>query len=226
MPSTCEAVAPSTSESAPRPVLPDQGVDLGRSLPPRRQLLRRRVGVHQPLRGLEGVHDADLQQLLLLRGGQRVVRRVGAGELGLAAGRGDRVRAQHRGHDRDVVGGAVEVPVERSPQVLGDRVLRRVERHPEDLRAVAPAHELHPAELPAERHLRLVVEVQVAEHEGAVLVEHPEAPLGEGVVVEQPVAVDAQHLRTDGGAELLGGQYRHRSSPSVVTIPRRTDRCG
>ena len=66
-----------------------------------------------------------------------VVRGVGAGELGLAAGRGDRVRAQHRRHDRDVVGRAVDVPVERPPQVLRDRVLGRVERDPEDLGGLA-----------------------------------------------------------------------------------------
>ena len=61
---------------------------------------------------------SDAQALLLVVG-EVVVGRVGAGELGLAPGLGDRVGAQHRGHDRDVVGAAVDVPVERPPQVGG-----------------------------------------------------------------------------------------------------------
>ena len=58
MPTTWSVVAPSTSDSAPGAVRPDQRVLLGRLAPPHRQLLGR-VGEHETLRGLERVDDPD-----------------------------------------------------------------------------------------------------------------------------------------------------------------------
>ena len=109
------------------------------------------------------------------------------------------------------------MPVERALEVVGGRVLRRIERHAEDLGAVVAATDpLHRAEPPAERHLRLVVEVQLAEHEHAVPVEELEALVGERLVVEQPVAVDVEHLGADAVAERLRGDGGHRSSWSTI----------
>ena len=67
------------------------------------------------------------------------------------------------------------------------------------------AEDLHPAEPLGERHLGGVIDVQAAEDEGPVVLQGLERPRRQGVVAEQPVAVDPDDLRTDGGTELLGG---------------------
>jgi hypothetical protein len=122
------------------------------------------------------------------------------------------VRAEHRGHDRDVVGHAVDVPVERALEVVGRRVLRGIQRHAEDLGTVGLATDaLDRSQAAAEGHLRVVVEVQLAEHEDAVAIEQLEALVGQRVVVEHPVDVDVEHLGTDAVAERLRVD-RHRSS--------------
>ena len=185
--------------AAARPVLPHQRVLLGRALAPVGDLLGRGVGDGRALRRLDRVDDPHRREALLLVVGEVVVGGVGAGELGLAARLGHRVGAEHGGHDRDVVGAAVDVPVEGAAQVGGRGVLRRVERDPEDLGVVAAAELLDLAQPPAEGHLRLVVDVQVAEHQRAVGLERLEAPGREVVVVEQAVLVDALDQRADGG---------------------------
>ena len=138
-----------------------------------------RVVVEQALRRLDGVHHPHRREPLLLVVGQVVVGGVGAGELGLAPGLGHGVGAQHRGHDRDVVGAAVDVPVEGAAQVGGRRVLLRVEGDPEDLGVLALAEDLDLAQLLAERDLGGVVDVEVAEHERAVGLERLEARGGQ-----------------------------------------------
>ena len=144
-------------------------------------------GLTQSLGRFERVHHPDRGEALLLVVGEVVVGRVRAGELGLAARRSATSwAASRRGHDRDVLGQPVDVPVERAPQVAGRPVLRRVERHPEDLRVLALAEDLDPAQPLAERHLGGVVEVEVAEDEHAVRVERLQRPRGQRLVVEQP----------------------------------------
>ncbi len=203
--------------AAARPVLPHQRVLLGRALAPVGDLLGRGVGDGRALRRLDRVDDPHRREAFLLVVGEVVVGGVAAGELGLAARLGHRVGAEHGGHDRDVVGAAVDVPVERAAQVGGRRVLRGVERHPEDLGVVAAAQLLDLAQPAAPGDLRLVVDVQVAEHQRPVGLERLEAPVGEVVVVEQAVLVDAFDQRADGGCEFLG---RDHAMASARTVPK------
>ena len=84
-----------------------------------------------------------------------------------------------------------------------------IERDQEDLGVLALAEHLDLAQLLAERHLRGVVDVEVAEHEGAVGLERLEAGAGQLVVVQQAFLVDALHLGPHRGAELLGGDHSH-----------------
>ena len=133
MPTTWSAVAPITSDLRPERWRHTSGCSFAGRWRISRQLLGRRVRVHRALRRLDRVHDADRVGPFLLLVRQIVVGRVGAGELGLAAGLGNGVGAEHRRHDRDVVGAAVDVPVERAPEVRRRPVLRRVEGDPEDL---------------------------------------------------------------------------------------------
>ena len=111
---------------------------------------------------------------------------------------------------RDVVGAAVDVPVEGASQVRGGRVLLRVEGHPEDLGMLTPPERLHGAELAAERHLVLVVQIEAAEDERAVGVECLERPLGKRVVAQQLVTVDTLDQRAHSRCQLLGRDRCHR----------------
>ena len=88
-------------------------------------------------------------------------------------------------------------------------VLRRVERHPEDLGELAVAEDLDLAELPAEGDLGGVVEVEVVEDQHAVGVEGVEAGRGQVVVGAHALGVDVGDLGPDRGAELLGRDDGH-----------------
>jgi hypothetical protein len=186
-------------------------VDLGRSLAPDRHVLGAGVGEGQALGSLDGVHHPHRLEPFLLVVGQVVVGAVRAGELGLASRIGYGVGAQHGGHDGNVLGAAVDVPVEGPLQVGGDRVLGRVEGDPEDLRELALAEHLDLAQLAAERDLGGVVDVDVAEHERPVGLERLQARGGQVAVGQEPVAVDALDLGPHAVAELLGGDHSHQS---------------
>ena len=95
-------------------------------------------------------------------------------------------------------GAAVDVPVEGAAEVVGQWVLRRVERDPVDprYRVVARSH-VDLAELAAELDLRLRVEVQAAEHEHAVLLERVHDRARERSSVSSLFDVDADDLGAD-----------------------------
>ena len=53
------------------------------------------------------------------------------------------------------------------------------------------------AQLPAERRLRIVIDVEFPEQQHAMLLERSQARLRQIVVGQQAVAIDVQHLRSD-----------------------------
>jgi hypothetical protein len=146
--------------------------------------------------------------------------------------RGDDLGAQHPGLHRHVlVERAVDVPLDRPPQVLRHRVLR-VEADDRDLRDPLARPQAHLAELAAEGHLRLVVDLQPAEHEHAVLLECLAHRVRQFLVVQHPVDVNVESLRPHGGRQLVDLQRlrcRHVSlfvwslegPPAVFDVDRR-----
>ena len=203
--------------AAARKVRPHEGVHLGGPLAPQLHLLGRGVRVDQSLRRFERVNHPDRREALLLLVGEVVVGGVRAGELGLAARRGDGVGCKEGRHDGNVLGQPVDVPVERAPQVAGRPVLRGVEGHSEDLRVLALAEDLDPPQPLAERHLGGVVEVKAAEDEHAVLLQRLQRPCRQRLVAEQSRGVDVRHLGPDRRRQLLDGDHGAEYPPSTTT---------
>jgi hypothetical protein len=142
-----------------------------------------------------------------------VVCRIGAGELGIASDRRNRVRAEHGRLRRDIVLGAVEVPGERPPEVLGVGVLLGVQRHQVNLGWFGRLGLAHVVELLGEGDLGLVVDVELAKDQRAVLLESLHARRWKRVIHQQLVDLDAEDLGSDVRSKSLGREGAHGRAP-------------
>ena len=167
-------------------------------------------GVVEPLRRLDGVHDADRVGPRLLVVGEGVVGAVGAGELGLAAGLGHRVGAQQRGHDRDVVGAPVDVPVEGALAgtaadgfFCGSRVTRKISGFsPLPNTSTAPRRLLNATWVASSMWRSRNTRAPLASSASRI-------HAGQRLVLEQSSRVDARDQGADSVAQLLCGDHGH-----------------
>ena len=163
------------------------------------------------------MEDAQCVEALFLLVAQVVVGGIRAGELGLAAAGGQDVRAEHGRLGRDLVLGAVDVPEDGALEVLGRGGLRRVEGDLVDGRRRGRLGLADVVELLGEHDLGLVVEVELAEHEDAVLLEGLHGGGGELVVHQQPIRLDPEDLGAHA-PERARGQRAHRYQPPFTLI--------
>src|SRR5579885_818441 len=132
------------------------------------------LGIDRALQGFEAVDHLQRVQKSLLRFRQVVVSGVGVGELGLAAGGRQTVRAEQRGAVGPVTSGAVDMPEEGPFDVLGGQirgaaVLPAVDC---DLEDAFSAHLIELAQRARKRDLLAIVKTQLAQDDDAALFEN------------------------------------------------------